>query len=68
MRIKELAEIQTKYRRPAASLPEQDKFKQLSVEETRRRALRLRNACDKDVMAILTPEQQRLYEKVKGGR
>ena len=63
-----LERIQKKYRELSQKVTAEGRALGLSNEEMSKRALRLRNAYDKDVMAILTPEQKRLYQTMKAGR
>lgn len=60
--------IQKKYRELSQKVTAEGRALKLSEEEMTRRSLRLRNAYDKDVMAILTAEQKRLYQTMKAGR
>ena len=63
-----LEKIQKKYRELSNKVTAEGKTLRLSKEEMTKRALRMRNAYDKEVMAILTPEQKRLYQTMKAGR
>ncbi len=63
-----LERIQKKYRELSQKVTAEGRAQGLSKEEMTKRSLRLRNAYDKDVMAILTAEQKRLYQTMKAGR
>jgi Spy/CpxP family protein refolding chaperone len=62
-----LAKIQEKYRKLSQEVTAQGRREGLNEEEMLKRSLRLRNAYDREVIAILTPEQKKLYEGMKAG-
>ena len=60
--------IQKRYRELSQRVTAEGRALKLSEAEMAKRSLRVRNAYDKDVMAILTAEQKRLYQTMKAGR